>query len=99
MVIDCTNLSLDGLVRSLNATVGVAVSSWTFFVHDSGWDVRAGFVFDVDNARLLIALQYHFLMIYGQHVVRKCFFCVTMTRVFARYNVSKECLRQSVLTS
>ena len=35
----------------------------------------------------------------GQHVVRKCSFCVTMTRAFAWCNVSKECLRQSVVTS
>ena len=53
--------SLDGLVRSLNATVGVAVSNWAFFVHDFGWDVRAGFVFDVDDARFLVALQYNTL--------------------------------------
>ena len=60
VVLDCTNLSLDGLVRSLNATVGVAVSGWTFFVHGFGRDVGAGFVFDVDDARFLVALQYHF---------------------------------------
>ena len=87
--IDCTDLSSDGLIRSLNATVGVAVSVWTFFVHDFGWDVRARFVFDVDDARFLIALQYHFLMTSGKHVVRDCSFCVTMTRAFARYNVGK----------
>ena len=56
-------------------------------------------MFDVDDARFLVALQGHFLMTCGQHVVRKCQFCVTMTRAFARYNVSKECLRQSVITS
>ena len=32
-----------------------------FFVHDFGWDVRASFVFDVDDARFLIALQVLFL--------------------------------------
>ena len=84
---------------SLNATVGVAVSDWTFFVHDFGWDVRANFVFDVDDAGFLLALQHHFPMTCGQNVVCKCSFCVTMTRAFARYNVSKECLRQSVITS
>ena len=98
-VLDCTNLPLDGLVHSLNATVGVAVSDWTFFVHDFGWDVRANFVFDVDDAGFLLALQHHFPMTCGQNVVCKCSFCVTMTRAFARYNVSKECLRQSVITS
>ena len=39
------------------------------------------------------------LMTCGQHVVRKRFFCVGMTRAFAGYNVSKECFRQSILTS
>ena len=34
-------------------------------------------VFDVNDARFLIALQYHFLMTCGQHVVRKRSFCVT----------------------
>ena len=52
------------------------VSNWAFFAHDFGWDVRAGFVFDVDDARFLAALQHHFLMACGQHVVRKCSFCV-----------------------
>ena len=85
-----------GLARTLSATVGVNVSDWTFFVHDFGWNVRARFVFDVDDARFLLPLQYHFLMTCGQHIVRKC---VTMTRAFARYNVSKECLRQPVMTS
>ena len=80
----------------LNGAVGVAVSDWTFFVHDFGWDVRAGFVFGVDDARFLIALQYHFLMTRGQHVVRECSFCVTMTRAFAKYNSSKKCFRQCV---
>ena len=50
-----------------------------FFVHDFGRDVRAAFLFDVDDARVLIALQYHFLMTCGQHVVRKCSFCVQGT--------------------
>ena len=71
------------MVRSLNATVGVAVSDWTFFLHDFGWDVPAGFVFDVDDDRFLIALKYHFLMICGQHFVLKRSFCVTMSRAFA----------------
>ena len=84
VVLDCTNLSLDGLVRSLNATACVAVSDWTFFVHDFGWDVRVVFLFDVDDARFLVALQCHFLMTCGQHIVRKCSFCVTMTRAFAK---------------
>ena len=30
VVLDCANLLLEGLVPSLNATVGVAVSDWTF---------------------------------------------------------------------
>ena len=42
--------------------VGVTVSNWALFVHDFGWDVRACFAFDVDDARFLVALQYHFLM-------------------------------------
>ena len=76
-----------------------AVSNWAFFEHDFGWDVRAGFVFDVDDARFLVALQYHYLMTCGQNVVRECSFCVTTTRAFARYNVCKACFRQSVITS
>ena len=75
------------------------VSDWIFFVQAFGWDVRTSFVSHVDDARFLIALQYHFLMTCGQPVVRKCSFCLTMTRAFAKYNVSKECLRQSVITS
>ena len=34
-----------------------------------------------------------------QHVVGKCSFCVTMTRALAKYHVSKECSRQSVIAS
>ena len=34
----------------------------------------------------------------GQFVARECSFCVTMTLAFAKYNSSKECFRQSVLT-
>ena len=49
----------------------------------------AGFVFDVGDARFLVTLQYHFLTTCGQHVVRKCYFCVTMTRAFARYKLAK----------
>ena len=56
-------------------------------------------MFDVDDARWLVALQYHFLITCGQHIVRKCSFCVTTTRALARYNVGKECPRQSVRTS
>ena len=59
----------------------------------------AGFVLDVDDARFLVTLQYHCLMTCGQHVVRECSFCVTMTRAFAKYNVGEECIRQSVMTS
>ena len=84
------------LVRSLNATVGVPVSDWTFFVNAFGWDVRVRFVFDVNDARFLVALQRQFLMTCGQHIVRQCSFCGTMTRAFPSYSVSKECLRQSV---
>ena len=99
VVLDCTDLFLDGLVCSLNAAVDVTVSGWAFFVHDFGWNVRARFVFGVDDARFMVALQYHFLMTCGQHVVRECSFCVTMTRAFARYDVSKERFHQSVITS
>ena len=63
--------ALDGLVCSLNAAAGVAVSDCASFVHDFGWNVRAGFVFDVDDTRFLVALQYHFLMTFGQHGVRR----------------------------
>ena len=42
--------------------------------------MRVNFVFDVGDVRFLIALQYHFLMTCGQHVVRKCSLCITMTR-------------------
>ena len=62
-------------------------------------NVRASFVFDVDDARFLVALQCHFLMTRGQHVVCECSFWVTVTRAFAKYNVTKECFRQSVITS
>ena len=61
-VLDRTDLSLDGLVCSLDAVVGVAVTDWPLFVHDFSWDVRVGFVFDVDDARFLVALWYHLLM-------------------------------------
>ena len=44
-------------------------------------------------------LQYHFLMTCGEHIVCKRSFYITMTHTFARYNVSKECFRQSVITS
>ena len=40
---------MDGLICSLDAARGVAVSNWAFFVHDSRWDVFPGFVFDVDG--------------------------------------------------
>ena len=99
VVLDRTDLSLDGLVCSLNAAVGITVSDWAFFVHDFCWNVRGSFVFDVDDARFMVALQYHFLMTCGQHVVRECSFCVTMTRAFARSDVSKERFHQSVITS
>ena len=71
------------------------VSDGTFFVDDVGWDVRAGFVFDVDDAWFLVASQCHFLMASGQHVEGECFFCVTVTRAVTRYNVGKECFRQT----
>ena len=73
-VLDRTDLSLDGLDGSLNAAVGVAVSDWAFFVHDFSWDMRSSFVFDVDDARFLVAVQNHFLMTCGQHVLCKRFF-------------------------
>ena len=57
VVLDCTDLSLDGLVGSFDAAVGVVDPSWALFAHDFGSDVRAGFVFDVDDARFLIALS------------------------------------------
>ena len=56
------------------------LSSYTIFC----WDVRAGFEFDVDDARFLIALQYHCLTTCGQYVVGECSFCVTMTRAFCK---------------
>ena len=55
-VLDCTTLSLDCLVSSLDAAVGVAVSDGAFFVDDFDWDVRAGLVFGVDDAWFLVAL-------------------------------------------
>ena len=58
-----------------------------FVVRDFGWDVRAGFVFDVDDARFLLALQYHFLMSGGQHVVRVLFLrnsCFCKVQLFQR---------------
>ena len=98
-VLDFTDLSLDGEVCSLNAAVGISVSNWAFIVHDFVWDVRAGFVVDVVYTRLLVAQQCHFLMTCGQHVVLECSFCAAMTLAIAKYNVSKECFRQSVITS
>ena len=85
VVLDCTDLSFDASFCSRNASVGVAFCNWTLFVHDFGWDVRAGVVFDVDDARFWVTLQYHFFMTCGQHVLRECFFCVTMTLAFAKY--------------
>ena len=82
-----SDLPLDGLAGSLDAAVGIAVSNCALSVHDFGWDVRATFVFDVDDARFLVALQCHFLVTCVQHVVGECSFCVTMTRAFARYHV------------
>ena len=52
----CPELSLNVLNFSLNAAVVVAFSVWTLFVHDFGWDVCARFVFNVNDARLLVAL-------------------------------------------
>ena len=54
-VLDCANLPLDGLNCWLNAAV--AVSDWTLFVHDFGWDLGASFVFDVNDTRLSVALH------------------------------------------
>ena len=56
-VLDCANLSLSSLDRSLHAAVGVAVSNWALFVHDLGRDVHLNFVFDVDVARFLVAFS------------------------------------------
>ena len=56
VVLDRTDLSLDGLNGSLNAAIGVAVSDWTF-LHDLCWNMGTSFVFDVNDARFLIALQ------------------------------------------
>ena len=61
-ILDCTNLSLDCSIGSIDARLGVAVSDKTFFVNDSGQNVCASFVFDVRGAWLLVALWYHFLM-------------------------------------
>ena len=55
-VLDCANLSLDGLVCSLDASVEVAVSDKTFFADNFGWDVRAGNVLDVNDAWFSFAL-------------------------------------------
>ena len=57
------------------------------------------FVFDVDDARFLVALQYHFLMTRGQHIVGECSFSIAMTRPFDKYHVSKECAHQSSTAS
>ena len=40
-VLDCSGVPVDGLVCSLDASLAVAVSDWTFFANDFGWDVRA----------------------------------------------------------
>ena len=42
--------------RSMQSAVGVGVTDWALFVDDCSFDVRAGFVFDVDDARFLVAL-------------------------------------------
>ena len=54
--LDCPNLPLDGFA----ASVGVAVSEWTFFVDEFSGDVPACFVSDVDDVGLLVALQDHY---------------------------------------
>ena len=70
--------------RSMQSAVGVGVTDWALFVDDCSFDVRAGFVFDVDGARFLVALQYHFLMARCKHVVGRCSFYVTMTRALCK---------------
>ena len=92
-VLDCASLSWDCLLGSLDASVGVAVSDGAFFVDDFGCDARACFVFDVDDAWLLVAWQHHFSEDWC------LFFCVTVTPAFAKYHVGNECFPQSVMTN
>ena len=81
---------LDRLDDSFDATVCVAVSDWTFFVHDFGWDVRASVLVrsvislsdDLDNTLWASALS-----------------ALTETRAFAKCHVCKQCCRQSVITN
>ena len=56
-------------------------------------------VIDIDDARFLVAMQDYFLTTCGQHVVGECSFCVTVTRALTKYKSSKECFRQSAITS
>ena len=96
---DGAYLTLDGLVGSLHASVGVAVADWALFVDNFGWVVCACFVFDVDDAGTLIVLQDHFLTTGGQHVGCECSFCVPVTRVLAKYCVGEACFPHSVVSS
>ena len=78
-VLDCTDLSLDGLVSlsqccRWRCCLRLGFSSYTISV---GMCVPT--VFDVNDAKFLVALHCHFLMICGQHVVRECSFCVAMS--------------------
>ena len=62
-------------------------------------DVRGCFVFDVDDAWFLVALQDDFLMTRGQNAVCERSFCVAVTHAMATYKFSKNCLRRSVTTN
>ena len=78
-VLDCTDLSLDGLVSlsqccRWRCCPRLGFSSYTISV---GMCVPT--VFDVNDAKFLVALHCHFLMTCGQHVVRECSFCVAMS--------------------
>ena len=87
------------MVDSLDDYVGVAVSDGTFFLDGFGWDVRASFVFDVDDDWFLVALSYLILMTSGEHFERECSISVTVTRAFTKYHDDKECFRMSVIAS
>ena len=97
--LSCQGLSSHGCVVQCSLPLELVSSTGALFVDDCSFNVRAGFVFGVDDARFLVALQYHFLMARCKHVLGKCSFCVTMTRALAKYHVSKECSRQSVIAS
>ena len=78
-VLDCTDLSLDGLVSLSQCCRWRCCLRLGFSSHTISVGMCVPTVFDVFDAKFLVALHCHHLMICGQHVVRECSFCVTMS--------------------